>query len=143
MLAALCYLGLVSTVYMTGVVWFAQVVHYPLLKRGVDDNDFPAFAAEYQRRTLWVVLPGLTGEVASSTMMVWLWPSSQTWIGLVLLAVVWGLTLSFQIPQHTKLKHGYDRDTHEALVRWNLPRAIVWSLRSIVLVWTTLTIPTG
>ena len=32
-----CYLGLAGTLYMTGVVWFAQLVHYPLLDRGNSD----------------------------------------------------------------------------------------------------------
>ena len=63
---SLCYIGLASTLYMTGIVWFAQIVHYPLLGRNKGDS-FTEFAREYQRRTLWVVTPGLAGEPVSYT----------------------------------------------------------------------------
>ena len=52
------YLGLAGTLYMTGIAWFVQLVHYPLLGRN-SSNDFTAFARAYQRGTLWVVIPGL------------------------------------------------------------------------------------
>ena len=139
MLIVLCYLGLVSTVYMTGVVWFAQLVHYPLLGRGIGD-DFVQFAHEYQRRTFWVVFPGLAGEIISAMGLVWSFPSQQTWIGLGLLVFIWVLTLTLQIPQHLALKKSYDEVIHRNLVRWNLPRAIAWTLRSAVMVWTSLTL---
>lgn len=134
----LSYIGLVASVYMTGVVWFAQLVHYPLLDRRAD---FFQFAAEYQRRTLWVVVPGLILEVASTLGLVIFYPSVQASVGFVVLGGVWALTLCFQIPQHLKLKkHGYDEQIHRNLVRFNLPRAILWTIRSAVMVWTTLSI---
>lgn len=142
MLHAACYLGLFSTVYMTGVVWFAQCVHYPLLDRG-DAETFPAFAAEYQRRTSWVVFPVLAVEIFSAVALLVMWPSAQTWIGFALLVGIWGLTVCFQIPQHLSLKKGYDQVTHRALVRMNLPRAILWTVRSMVLVWTTASLSTA
>ena len=138
MLIALSYLGLVASVYMTGVVWFAQLVHYPLLDRR---SDFENFASEYQRRTLWVVTPGLVLEVISAVGLIVFYPCAMTWIGLGVLVGIWALTLRYQIPQHLHLKkHGYNEQIHRDLVRSNLPRAILWTVRSAVMIWTTVSV---
>ncbi len=134
------YLGLGCALYLTGVVWFAQLVHYPLLDRG-NSADFPAFAHAYQRRTLWVVTPGLIGEIASAVLLMWLWPSPQSFAGLAALTAVWVSTGFWVIPAHLKLKRGYDRQVHQCLVRRNLPRALLWTLRSLVMLWTVVTLP--
>jgi len=47
---------LFSTLLMTGVIWFAQAVHYPLLERVAGDA-FVAYEKENSRRTGWVVIP--------------------------------------------------------------------------------------
>ena len=134
----LSYLGLVASVYMTGVVWFAQLVHYPLLDCR---TDFKEFASEYQRRTLWVVAPGLVLEVVSALGLIVIYPCAITWIGLGVLVGVWALTLRYQIPQHLHLKkHGYTEPVHRDLVRFNLPRAILWTIRSVLMIWTTISI---
>jgi hypothetical protein len=138
MLELLGYVGLVSSVYMTGVVWFAQLVHYPLLDRG-DPALFATFARDYQRRTLWVVAPALAGEIASALLLVFVWPSLQTFAGLGSLAAVWVSTAFFVIPLHLRLKPGYDRDTHVRLVSRNWPRSFLWTLRAIVTIWTVAT----
>lgn len=141
MVTILSYVGLVASVYMTGVVWFAQFVHYPLLDRR---TDFVEFANEYQRRTMWVVTPGLTAEIVSAVGLATLFPCVMTWIGLVVLAGVWALTLRYQIPQHLQLKqHGYNEQVHRDLVRYNLPRSILWTLRSAIMVWTTTSVMFG
>ena len=138
MLIALSYLGLVASVYMTGVVWFAQLVHYPLLDRR---SDFENFASEYQRRTVWVVTPGLVLEVISAVGLIVFYPCAMTWIGLGVLVGIWALTLRYQIPQHLHLKkHGYSEQIHRDLVRSNLPRAILWTVRSGVMIWTTVSV---
>ena len=135
-----CYLGLAGTLYMTGVSWFAQLVHYPLLRRNNSD-DFAAFAMAYQRRTLWVVVPGLAAELVSAPALIWLWPSVQSWLGLLLLVGIWTLTITCIIPRHLALKQGYCEHSHAALVRFNLPRSLLWTMRSLTLLWTCLTLP--
>jgi hypothetical protein len=135
-----CYLGLAGTLYMTGVVWFAQLVHYPLLDRGRSEG-YLAFALAYQRRTMWVVIPGLSCEIVGTLGLVWFWPSLQSWVGLGLLVAIWTLTCAVLIPKHLLLKQRYSRDDHLALVRYNLPRSFLWTSRSAVLIWTALTLP--
>ena len=135
-----CYLGLACAWYMTGVVWFAQLVHYPLLDRG-DVAAFATFARDYQRRTLWALTPALVGEVASTLLLAWLWPSPQSLSGLATLAAVWLTTCIWLIPAHLKLKQGYDREVHRRLVQSNLPRALLWTLRATIMIWTAVTLP--
>ena len=135
-----CYLGLAGTLYMTGVVWFAQLVHYPLLDRGRSE-DYRAFVLAYQRQTLWVVTPALSCEIVGTLALVWFWPSLQSWVGLGLLVAIWTLTCALLIPKHLLLKQRYSRDDHLALVRYNLPRSFMWTSRSAVMIWTALTLP--
>jgi hypothetical protein len=140
MLAACVYSGLACTLYMTGIVWFAQLVHYPLLGRG-DLAQFTAFARAYRRRTLWVVTPALAGEISTALLLMWLWPSLQSACGLATLAAIWVSTVFWVIPAHLRLGHGYDRETHQSLVRRNFPRSLFWTLRSLVMIWTAITVP--
>lgn len=139
---SLCYLGLASTLYMTGIVWFAQVVHYPLIGHKSDES-FCDFAREYQRRTLWVVTPGLAAEIASASLLVLLFPQPPSWIGLLLLIAIWMMTLCFQIPQHLALKRGYCAQTHQRLIKGNLIRSLLWTVRSGVMIWTTVQLTAG
>src|SRR4051812_1889674 len=97
MVVVACYLGLACAWYMTGVVWFAQLVHYPLLDRG-DAAAFAEFAGAYQRRTLWALTPALVGEIAGAIGLAWLWPSAQSFAGLACLAAIWAWTCVWLIP---------------------------------------------
>lgn len=133
------YLGLAGTLYMTGIAWFVQLVHYPLLRRDTSD-DFAAFARAYQRRTLWVVIPGLVAELISAPVLTLLWPSLQSWLGLMLLAAIWTLTITCLIPHHLALKQGYCEKRHTALMRFNLPRSLLWTLRSFTMLWTCISL---
>ena len=43
---------------MTGLIWFVQVVHYPLFER-VAVQIFASYQQAHQRLTTWVVAPAL------------------------------------------------------------------------------------
>lgn len=51
-----------STLAMTGVIWFVQVVHYPLFA-AVGRKGFAAFEASHRRLTTWVVAPLMLVEL--------------------------------------------------------------------------------
>jgi hypothetical protein len=140
MLDVCVYVGLVSTLYMTGIVWFAQLVHYPMIDRG-DPATFQAFARDYQRRTLWVVTPALAGEIGSAILLLGLWPSVQSVVGTATLAAIWVPTAFWIIPAHLKLKRGYDRELHLRLVRSNLVRSFLWTLRAAAMIWAAVAVP--
>ncbi len=50
----LLVLNLFSTVFMTGLIWFVQLVHYPLFDH-VADGQFTPYHRQHTRRTTRVV----------------------------------------------------------------------------------------
>ena len=57
-----------ATLALTGLVWFVQLVHYPLLRR-VGAAGFAEYEREHRERTSWLVVPAMGIE---STTAVWL-----------------------------------------------------------------------
>jgi hypothetical protein len=53
------------TWFMTGLIWFVQVVHYPLMA-AVGSPGFAAYEAAHSRRTTWVVAPVMLAEAATA-----------------------------------------------------------------------------
>jgi hypothetical protein len=116
---------------MVGVIWFVQLVHYPLFARA-DRRDFPAFEYEHSRRTSLVVVPLMLGELGSG---IWLAINRSTtlgWLGLALLAVVWLSTFLLQVPRHRILTRGFQEQAHRGLVATNWVRTVAWTLRGVL-----------
>jgi hypothetical protein len=129
---ALLLAHLAATLFMTGVIWVVQVVHYPLFGR-VSAEGFPAYEGEHTRRITWVVGPAMAAELAAAILLVYQRPPGvpgwQPWAGLALLAVVWLSTAFLQVPRHRRLAAGYDPAVHAGLVATNWVRTVAWSLR--------------
>jgi len=53
-------LNVLASWTMVGVIWFVQVVHYPLLSV-VPVESAASVAVEHQRRTGWVVMAPMSG----------------------------------------------------------------------------------
>jgi uncharacterized membrane protein len=126
---------LASTLYLTGLIWVIQLVHYPLMDR-VPASRFDEFHAQHTRRISLVVIPPMLVELATAGWLAWQppgrAPAGLTWIGLALLAVVWLSTFALQVPQHTRLSRGFEAAAHRRLVRGNWIRTAAWSLRAAV-----------
>ena len=124
---------------MTGIIWYVQVVHYPLFAR-VPADAFPEFHARHSRWTGMVVAPLMIVELLTAIWITARPPGGGTegWmpvIALALLAVVWFSTFFVQVPCHRRLGAGYDEATVRRLVRTNWIRTLGWSARSICIVW--------
>ncbi|MEM6262595.1 MAG: hypothetical protein AAGI38_08820 [Bacteroidota bacterium] len=52
----LVWLHFITTLFMTGLIWFVQVVHYPLFSQ-ISPEDFPRYEKIHMRRTAIVVIP--------------------------------------------------------------------------------------
>jgi len=124
-----------ASVYMAGLIWFVQVVHYPLMKH-VGDADYQAYHHLHMRLTTWVVGPPMLAELICA---VWIvanpphgLPLWMGWAGLALLALVWASTFFWQVPRHRELERGFDARAHRRLVRSNGVRAVGWSLRGVI-----------
>jgi hypothetical protein len=124
-----------ATWAMTGVIWFVQVVHYPLM-RCVGTAGFASYHAAHSRLTTLVVGPLMIVEAACA---VWLVarPSAPlaAWAGVLLLAVVWGATFFVSVPRHAQLGAGFDAAVIDGLVVTNWIRTAAWSARALLAAW--------
>lgn len=129
----------VVTLAMAGIVWFVQVVHYPLF-REVGREAFPAFHARHTRRTGWVVGPLMLMEAVAAAALVLADPwgfsprALLPWAGIALLALVWTSTWAIQVPLHARLAAAYDERTARTLERTNWIRTAGWTARAAVAV---------
>lgn len=124
-----------ATLFMVGVIWFVQVVHYPLFAR-VGAPDFSAYSIRHARLTGLVVGPPMLLEAATAVaLVIWMPPgisASLVWTGLLLVAGIWFSTALLQSPRHTTLGRGFDPAAHQFLVASNWLRTVLWSLRGLV-----------
>ena len=124
---------LLVTGAMAGLIWFVQIVHYPLLAR-VGTGAFAAYETAHMRLTTWVVAPLMLLELALSAFLALrpppLLPAWMAWLGLALVAVIWTSTAVLQAPCHQRLARGFDRDLWCLLVRSNWIRTAAWSARA-------------
>jgi hypothetical protein len=128
---------LFSTIFMTGLVWFVQIVHYPLM-REVSEANFPSFEQQHTQRTSIIVAPVMLLELFSGVAFGYMFPIGSTdlfLINLALLILIWVSTFLIQIPLHGKLTKGFERGTHLRLVNSNWVRTILWTIRSIILIF--------
>jgi len=126
-----------ATLAMVGLIWFVQVVHYPLFS-SVGQSPFPEYERLHQKRTTLVVAPLMLIEALTATLILTtdLSPSARdlAWIGWVLLLLIWLSTAFLQVPLHRRLAEGYDPLAVRRLVRTNWSRTIAWTLRGFIAV---------
>lgn len=127
-----------ATWVMVGVIWFVQLVHYPLLDRA-GAAGFAAFQRVNTRRTAWVVVPPMVVEVLTAIALVAVPPAgvsrAAAGLGLALLAAIWLSTFLLQVPRHERLARGYHPGAHRGLVATNWLRTAAWSARGILVLW--------
>jgi hypothetical protein len=122
---------------MTGVIWFVQVVHYPLFA-AVGADRFTAYEQRHTNRTGYVVAPPMIFELGSALLLAvkaWHTPFSaiaMSALGLVLLN--WLSTFLVQVPCHDQLCRGFSTSSYRRLVNTNWIRTAGWSLRSVLLI---------
>lgn len=130
-------LNVVSTFTMVGVIWFVQVVHYPLLSV-VPVESASTVAVDHQRRTGWVVMVPMTVEGFTTLGLLKWVPDGVAWwvpwLNGVFLAVALGCTVFLSVPRHARMAAQPDASVGRELVLTNWPRTVAWSARGIVLV---------
>jgi hypothetical protein len=121
---------------MVGLIWFVQIVHYPLLA-AVGTDQFPRYEAQHQQLTTYVVMPVMLLELATAIALI---PYSRSgnkllpWIGLTLLLVIWVSTWALQVPAHNALASAFSAEHHQRLVLTNWVRTIAWTGRGAILI---------
>jgi uncharacterized membrane protein len=123
---------------MTGLIWFVQLVHYPLMAK-VGTEGCRDYQLAHERLTTRAVGPSMLVELACALWLVISPPSGVTsglaYTGLALVAVLWLSTAFLQVPCHRELESGFDMTAHHKLVLTNWLRTAAWSLRGILALW--------
>jgi hypothetical protein len=126
-------LNTASTLFMTGLIWFVQIVHYPLFN-AVGTEKFIAYEVRHSNLTTFVVIVPMFVELITSVVLLWQRPDGialwQLWLGLGLVGVIWFSTALLQVPQHSILSQGFNENAYQMLVQSNWLRTVAWSLRS-------------
>jgi len=132
MTETLLLLHLAATWFMVGLIWFVQIVHYPLFA-GVWADVWVPYAAAHTRRTGWAVGPPMLTEAVTGVLLLGTRPdavpAAWVWAGLGLLVVVWASTALLQVPRHRLLAAGFDTAVWRLLVATNWLRTAAWSAR--------------
>ncbi len=127
-----------STLAMCGLIWFVQIVHYPLFA-SLGREDFALYEKTHVRRTGWVVGPLMIAEGISAIWLCAIPPLGFgrviPLIGFVLLVLIWGSTAALQVPAHRQLERGFSPEHHRRLTRTNWIRTILWSIRALLALW--------
>lgn len=127
-----------STLFMVGLIWFVQIVHYPLFNQ-VGPETFAAYETAHSRLTTLVVAPTMLIEAATTALLLLVRPAGislfQVWLGAGLLAIIWFSTAFIQVPQHNILAAGFDNAAYRTLVTSNWIRTVAWSLRGLLVLW--------
>ncbi len=134
--SSLLHVHLVSTLLMVGIIWFVQIVHYPLMVQ-VGSLQFHEYARLHQLRTTFVVSGPMLLEIGTAILLFSWYPALRSsWSFLaaaVLLVIIWASTIFWQAPLHRALLAGYDERRIRLLVSTNWPRTLAWSLRAILI----------
>lgn len=133
--------NMVATSYMTGVIWFVQIVHYPLFG-SVGANQFVEYEQQHTALTTWVVAPPMLIEGGTAILLLWFRPAGvprwQAWAGVSLVVVLWMSTALIQVPCHETLSHSFDAVVYQRLVLSNWLRTVAWSVRALLAGWMAL-----
>ncbi len=127
-----------ATLWMTGLAWFVQVVHYPLMA-AVPPEAFILYERLHRQRTTRIVAPLMLAEAALAALLLLGPPAGigRRWTasGAALLALIWISTLAVQVPLHERLSRNFDERLHRRLVRSHWFRTSAWTLRSALALW--------
>ena len=131
---------LLSTLALFGLIWFVQLVHYPLFLR-IAPADFPAFEAEHATRTGWIAGPLMVAEFLSALLLLLRSvrpaqiPAAQAWLGAALVGILWLSTFFVQVPLHNQLHQGFQPAVIQRLVATNWLRTAAWTVRAALIVF--------
>lgn len=121
-----------ATLYMTGLIWFVQLVHYPLMASVGKDN-YTTYQRLHEQRTTLAVAPAMLIEFATACYLALQTPDGMapwlTWAGLTLVVLIWLSTALLQVPCHKQLGAGFHQTAHRRLVRTNWLRTGMWTAR--------------
>ncbi|MFZ4826784.1 MAG: hypothetical protein ACOYLB_05465 [Phototrophicaceae bacterium] len=127
-----------ATLFMVGVIWLVQIVHYPLYHH-IHPQSFPDYEVQHVNKITLVVAPVMFIEATTALLLVVRAPSSiPLWarlLGLALVIVIWVATLALNVPQHNQLSYQFEPTTLNQMIASNWIRTLAWSARGALVLW--------
>ncbi|MCC5947473.1 MAG: hypothetical protein JJT89_03365 [Nitriliruptoraceae bacterium] len=124
-----------STLFLAGMIWTIQVVHYPLFA-SVGVAEFPAYEAAHSARITWVILVPWAVQGLTTAALLLAPPSgvprTLVWAAAVLAVIPVVVTIVASVPAHEVLGSGFDAQAHARLVSTNWWRTLAWSAHGVV-----------
>lgn len=128
--------NLASTWFMTGLIWFVQIVHYPLFTYAAGEK-FQEFEQTHCDLTGAIVVPAMVTELLSSFALAILWTGQQRWLlwlNFALVCAIWICTAALSVPCHSRFcSAGYSATVLSFLVGSNWIRTLLWTVRGLIL----------
>ena len=120
---------------MTGLIWLVQLIHYPSY-RYMSPDGFKSYQNFHTTTITFIVGPVMVIEILTGLALLFQEKmnlfSSLNFLGLIL---IWIVTAVWSVPKHGQLALGYNLSVIESLIKTNWVRTILWTLRSIVILY--------
>lgn len=133
MIQLILILNLTASFMLCGLIWTIQLVHYPSF-HFFEKAEFESHMSSHKFRISLIVVPLMLTELISSAILgfyaerlIFLHQ-----VGFVIVVAIWLITFFIQVPLHTKISNDYNEESVTKLVRTNIIRTILWSLKSLL-----------
>ncbi|MBC7806848.1 MAG: hypothetical protein H7145_11935 [Akkermansiaceae bacterium] len=129
--------NIATSLYMAGVIWTVQLVHYFLFDK-VGASGWATYHRLHSQQMSLVVLLPMVIQLGTACTLAWSPPNFQAvprWFWLLGAAFVvgtWASTFFVSVPLHTKLGNGFDAEDCVALVRTNWIRTLLWTAQAVL-----------
>lgn len=132
------YISLAAvTWFMTGLIWFVQIVHYPLFS-GVGSDRFLDYIKAHCNLTGMVVILPMVCQLLLSGWLALMSKSNDStllWVNFGMVVVIWALTGFASVTCFNNMcAEGFSQAVHSKLVLTNWLRTILWTACSILMI---------
>lgn len=125
--------NLFSSFFLCGLIWTIQLVHYPSF-HSLDKVHFIEHMNFHKKRISLLVVPVMLLELATSIALVFFAElySEMHETGLIIVILIWISTFFVQVPLHNKLSMGYEEVLVIKLIKSNVIRTVLWTLKATI-----------
>lgn len=130
----LTIMQLAVTWILVGIMWFSQVVHYPLYKK--IKEGFVEYERSHIKRSALLLGPLMVIEAVTAFLLVGEAPggalTTLAGINLILLFLIWLSTFLFQVSFHQKLSVRFSPKILRNLITSNWVRTSLWTIKGFL-----------
>ena len=119
-----------TSLYMAGVIWTVQLVHYFLFDK-VGAGGWATYHRLHSQQMSLVVLLPMVIQLGAACLLAWSPPSVPMvprwfwFLGAVFVVGTWSATFFVSVPLHARLGEAFDAEASRALVQTNWIRTVL------------------